>query len=74
VDLEPTLSRWHHGGVAVPKPRPTPDCTRDAAVDAAARAELLRIDGMRDLGTNLEQADALIRAAFVVAAALSCAD
>jgi hypothetical protein len=43
---------------------------RDAASNEAARREMLRIDGARDLGTNLEQADALIRAAFELAGAL----
>jgi hypothetical protein len=36
-------------------------------MNAAARAEMLRLDGARTLGENLEQADALIRAAFELA-------
>lgn len=36
----------------------------DAAEHESARLETLRADGARSLGTNLEQADALIRAAF----------
>lgn len=40
---------------------------RDSAENAAARAETLRQDGARSLGENLEQADALIRAAFELA-------
>lgn len=39
----------------------------DAAADEAARREVLRLDGGRSLGANLEQADALIRAAFELA-------
>jgi hypothetical protein len=44
---------------------------RDAAINRAARAERLRRDGARSLGENLEQADALIRAAFELAAGMS---
>jgi hypothetical protein len=44
---------------------------QDAAVNEAARAEMLRLDGSRSLGENLEQADALIRAAFELAEGLS---
>jgi len=40
---------------------------RDYEINAAARAETLRIDGARSLGENLEQADALIRVAFELA-------
>ena len=40
---------------------------RDAAANAAARAEMHRIDGARSLGENLEQADALIKAAYELA-------
>lgn len=39
----------------------------DAAANAAARNETLRLDGARSLGENLEQADALIRTAFELA-------
>ena len=37
---------------------------RDAEINEAARREILRRDGRRDLGENLEQAAALIRASF----------
>jgi hypothetical protein len=37
---------------------------RDARINEAARREILRRDGARDLGENLEQAAALIKAAF----------
>lgn len=37
---------------------------RDAARNEAARREMLRIDGARSIGENLEQADSLIKAAF----------
>jgi hypothetical protein len=37
---------------------------RDAQVNEAARREMLRRDGKRDLGENLEQAAALIKAAY----------
>jgi hypothetical protein len=43
----------------------------DAATNSAARAETLRRDGARSLGENLEQADALIRAAFELAGGFS---
>jgi hypothetical protein len=43
---------------------------RDAAINTAARKERLRRDGARSLGENLEQADALIRAAFELAAGM----
>jgi hypothetical protein len=46
---------------------------RDANMNAAARAEMLRLDGARSLGENLEQADALIRAAFELANGFSAA-
>jgi hypothetical protein len=46
---------------------------RDADINAAARAEMLRLDGARSLGENLEQADALIRAAFELANGFSAA-
>jgi hypothetical protein len=39
----------------------------DAAHNERARREMLRIDGARPLGENLEQADALIKAAFQLA-------
>jgi hypothetical protein len=45
--------------------------SRDAERNAAARAEMLRLDGARSLGENLEQADALIRAAFELAEGLA---
>jgi hypothetical protein len=37
---------------------------RDARVNEAARREILRRDGQRSLGENLERADALIKAAY----------
>lgn len=40
---------------------------QDARANDAARAEMLRADGARTLGENLEQANALIRAAFELA-------
>jgi hypothetical protein len=40
---------------------------REAQINDAARAGVLRADGARTLGENLEQADALIRAAFELA-------
>jgi hypothetical protein len=43
---------------------------REAQLDDAARAEVLRADGARTLGENLEQADALIRAAYELARGL----
>jgi len=43
----------------------------DAASNEAARVEMLRKDASRSLGENLEQADALIRAAFELAEGLS---
>jgi hypothetical protein len=43
---------------------------RDQAANAAARAQILRADGARTLGENLEQAAALIRAAFELARGL----
>jgi hypothetical protein len=43
----------------------------DAETNSAARAEMLRLDGARSLGENLEQADALIRAAFELARGFS---
>jgi hypothetical protein len=46
---------------------------RDAAVNQAARSEMLRLDAARSLGENLEQADALIRAAFELANGFSAA-
>lgn len=45
--------------------------TRDAAANEAARNDTLRCDGARSLGENLEQADALIRAAFELAAGMT---
>jgi hypothetical protein len=46
---------------------------RDVAANDAARRETLRRDGARSLGDNLEQADALIRAAFELAAGMPSA-
>lgn len=40
------------------------DAERDARVNEAARREVLARDGKREPGENLEQADALIKAAF----------
>lgn len=45
----------------------------DAASNESARLEMLRQDARRSLGENLEQADALIRAAFELADGLSAA-
>jgi hypothetical protein len=39
----------------------------DAAHNERARHEILRADGARSLGENLEQADTLIKAAFALA-------
>jgi hypothetical protein len=39
---------------------------RVAVVNESARREVLRSDGRRPLGDNLEQADALIKAAFEI--------
>jgi len=44
---------------------------RDRELNEAARAETLRKDAARSLGENLEQTDALIKAAFELAAGLS---
>ena len=38
--------------------------SRDAEINEAARREILRRDGDRDLGENLEQAAALIKVSF----------
>jgi hypothetical protein len=46
---------------------------QDAAHNEAARVETLRTDARRSLGENLEQADALIKAAFELAEGLSSA-
>lgn len=46
---------------------------REAAVHEAARVEMLRIDAHRSLGENLEQADALIKAACELAEGFSSA-
>jgi hypothetical protein len=43
----------------------------DAALNEAARVEMLRMDASRSLGENLEQDDALIKAAFALAEGLS---
>jgi hypothetical protein len=56
------------------RPQREHDRARDAAANEAARAERLRVDGTRDPGTNLEQADAHIKVAFALAAALSSPD
>ena len=45
----------------------------DAERNERARLELLRADGARSLGENLEQADALIKAAFELSRGLSSA-
>jgi hypothetical protein len=44
---------------------------RDAELNEAARREILRRVGRRDLGENLESADALIKAAFELREAFS---
>ena len=46
---------------------------QDAAHNEAARAETILTDARRSLGENLEQADALIKAAFELAEGLSSA-
>jgi hypothetical protein len=46
---------------------------RDAEVNAAARAQMMRADGARPLGENLVQADGLIRLTFELAGAASAA-
>jgi hypothetical protein len=53
----------------VDKPRPpaAQRCDRDADADKAARVEMLLVDAAHSLGENLEQADALISAAFELA-------
>jgi hypothetical protein len=50
-----------------PSERRDRDAAANAAANAAARAEMHRIDGARSLGENLEQADALIKAAYELA-------
>jgi hypothetical protein len=47
---------------------------QDAEINHAARDETLRLDGARSLGENLEQADALIRAAFELAHGFAAAN
>jgi hypothetical protein len=44
---------------------------RDVELHEAARREVLRRDGQRALGENLERADALIKAAFELREAFS---
>lgn len=46
---------------------------REPAMHEAARVEMMRIDAGRSLGENLEQADALIKAAFELAEGFSSA-
>jgi hypothetical protein len=46
----------------------------DIRHNEAARREMMRIDGARSLGENLEQANALIKAAFELARAFAQAD
>ncbi|MGD0981837.1 MAG: hypothetical protein ABR946_10215 [Solirubrobacteraceae bacterium] len=46
----------------------------DVRHNEAARREMFRIDGARPLGENLEQANALIKAAFELARAFARAD
>jgi len=53
---------------------PARDVERDAQINEAARQERLRLDGSRSLGENLEQADALIRAAFELARGFAAAE
>lgn len=50
------------------------DPARDAAANEAARVEILRADARRSLGENLEQADALIKAAFELAEGFAAAE
>lgn len=58
----------------VDEPDPnTRERPRDAAMNEAARAEMLRSDARRSLGENLEQADALIKAAFELSEGFSAA-
>lgn len=50
-----------------------PRRTRDAASNEAARREILRRDGRRDLGENLEAAAELIKASFELRDAFAAA-
>jgi hypothetical protein len=50
------------------------DSARDAEENEAARRKMLRGDGRRDLGENLEEAAALIKASFELRDAFSGAD
>jgi hypothetical protein len=49
------------------------DAAQDARINEAARRGRLRIDGARSLGENLEQAHALIQAAFELASGFAAA-
>ncbi|MCL2419870.1 MAG: hypothetical protein FWD04_11300 [Conexibacteraceae bacterium] len=49
------------------------DVRADAARNEAARVEILRNDARRSLGENLEQADALIKAAYELAGGFAAA-
>ena len=51
--------------------QPEPAAQRDAVLNEAARREVLRRDGRRDLGENLERAAALISASFELRDAFS---
>ena len=44
---------------------------QDARLNEAARRQRLRADGVRSLGDNLEQADALVKAAFELSRAFA---
>ncbi len=43
----------------------------DTRLNEAARRQRLRADGVRSLGDNLEQADALVKAAFELSRAFA---
>jgi hypothetical protein len=79
MDLCWTLIAGHFDDCGNMKALTTPELPaserrrRDADLNTAARAEMLRLDGERSLGENLEQADALIRAAFELANGFSAA-
>jgi len=59
-------------GVSVPR-EAAERRRRDAEANTTARAEVLRLDVARSLGENLEQANALIRAAYALANGFSVA-
>jgi hypothetical protein len=64
-------SRSSHAIMTVVNHRDDDRRKQDAAHNEAARVEMLRMDACRSLGENLEQADALIKAAYELAEGLS---